>query len=238
MYSGPSNLEYLLSHGISTLVVEKEGNTPLHLACLNGRDHNVELIIRHEKANDSGSSLEKLNRSGMTPLHIAAQEGFPNIVKILLKAGCDAEKTTPAANDKLTPLMIAAQFGHLTIVKLYECGVNVEGTDKKNRTALTHAVINGQGHITSYLLRLGSNPNAKDSSGNTLVHYAAAYGWYFCLKLLMEAKAKLNEYNDWKLTPLCVAFIKGHTGLAEEIIKESGTDIDVPVNDSNGENLS
>lgn len=71
--------------------------------------------------------------------------------------------------------------------------------DKKQRTALTHAIINGHANVTSYLLRLGANPNSTDSSGNTLVHYAAAYGWYYCMKLLIEAGASLNLPNDWKV---------------------------------------
>jgi ankyrin repeat protein len=209
------------------------------LACLNNRTRNIEVILRHESNSDSGpsvSSLEKLNRLGLTPLHIASQEGYTDVVKVLLKSGADAEKTTPATSDKLSPLMIASQFGHLSIVKLlFECGVNVEATDKRHRTALTHAVMNGHSHIVSYLLRLGANPNTKDSSGNSLVHYASAYGWYYCFKLLIEAKAKPNDPNDWKMSPLCIAFMKGHTGLAEEIIKEPGVNINIPVNDSNGE---
>ena len=72
--------------------------------------------------------------------------------------------------------------------------------DKKQRTALTHAIINGHANVTSYLLRLGANPNSTDSSGNTLVHYAAAYGWYYCMKLLIEAGASLNLPNDWKVS--------------------------------------
>ena len=62
-----------------------------------------------------------------------------------------------------------------------------------------HAVMNGHTHIASYLLNLGANPNQADTSGNTCVHYAVAYGWYFCIKLLIEAGADANVPNDWKV---------------------------------------
>lgn len=73
-------------------------------------------------------------------------------------------------------------------------------TDKLKRTALTHAVMNGNTNVASYLLYLGADPNHADSSGNTLVHYAAAYGWYHCLKLLVkDAGANVSIENDWKV---------------------------------------
>ena len=55
--------------------------------------------------------------------------------------------------------------------------------DKFKRTALIHACQEGAAHVASYLLARGANPNVADSSGNTALHYAAAYGWFFCVKV-------------------------------------------------------
>ena len=92
----------------------------------------------------------------------------------------------------------------------------------------------GHAHIVSYLLRLGDNHLAKDSSGNTLVHYAAAYGWYFNFKLLMEAGCCPNEPNQWKMTPIAIAFMKGHIGLVEVLLKEPGVNVNSAIDDSKG----
>ena len=79
--------------------------------------------------------------------------------------------------------------------------VCIETTDKLKRSALTHAIVNGNTNVASYLLYLGADPNRRDSSGNSLVHYAAAYGWYHCLKLLIkDAGASYNVDNDWKVS--------------------------------------
>lgn len=232
-------LKYLISKGIPTLVKDKEGNTPLHLACLAGRVHNVELILSHE-ANNSGdkhSCIERQNKEGLTPLHIACEKGKEENVKILLESGADPEKVTLTGNDKLTPLMIASQNGHLGVVKmLVEKGVDVEALDRRDRTALLHAIINGHSHVVSFLLRLGANPNTKESFGNTAVHFAVAYGWYFTLKLLIDAGAKINEPNVCNITPLMIGYIKGHLGLVE-MLANAGVTLDSQVLDSSGQTL-
>jgi ankyrin repeat protein len=61
--------------------------------------------------------------------------------------------------------------------------------------------------------------------GNTVLHYAAAYGWYFCLTLLLDSKANPNVANDWKVTPLGIAFLKGHMGLADILLDQPNVDI-------------
>ena len=61
-----------------------------------------------------------------------------------------------------------------------------------------YAVKNGHSPVAAYLLRIGVNPCAADTSGNTPIHYAAAYGWLHCLKMLIKAGADPNAANQWK----------------------------------------
>ena len=61
--------------------------------------------------------------------------------------------------------------------------------------------------------------------GNTVVHYAAAYGWYFTLQMLLETRANPNLANDWKTTPAAIAFLKGHMGIADILLQQTGADI-------------
>jgi len=242
------NLKLLLSRGISPIQIEKEeGNTPLHLAVKTGRLDCVNLLLKNEKESKDDATdddnqpalkeslLTKVNKKGKMPIHVAACSGNSEIVTSLLDAGSDINKPTKAQFDKLTPLMIAANAGHLDTVKLLiDRGAKIEVKDRRGRTALMNAVINGQGHVVSYLLRLGANESIKDSSGNGLAHYAAAYGWYFILKLVLEAGCNPNEGNFWKMTPLGIAFLKGHIGIVEMLLKEPGVDINAAVDDESG----
>ena len=49
------------------------------------------------------------------------------------------------------------------------------------------AARNGNLKILSYLLKNGANYNINDSSGNSPMHYAAAYGFPECLVELKRA---------------------------------------------------
>lgn len=61
------------------------------------------------------------------------------------------------------------------------------------------ASMNGHAHIVSLLLSLGCSADDQDSSGNTALHYAAGYGWYFCVKVLLDAGADCSVSNSWKV---------------------------------------
>ena len=109
--------------------------------------------------------------------------------------------------------MLAAANGDLPMTKLLIANkAKIEKPDRYKRTALTHAVINGAANVASYLLSLGADPNKVDTSGNSNLHYACAYGWWFCMKILIDAGAILDAQNSWRTTPLGVAVLKGNKG--------------------------
>lgn len=243
---GTGPLDFLLSRGIRIDDVDNEGHTPLHIAADAGRAQNVELILRKARqekkmkesvGKDHGlAGINRPNRLFWTPLHLACMAGHIEVVRVLLKYNVDIERPSSAAKHKLTPLMLACQQGHLDIMKLLICqGAKIEARDKFKRTALIHAVMNGHAHIASHLLRSGADPDTADSSGNTVVHYASAYGWWFCLKLLLESGANPNIPNDWTLTPLGVAFLKGHMGLVDLLLEQP--EVDVNFKDEKGLSL-
>ena len=124
--------------------------------------------------------------------------------------------------------MLAAANGDLSMVKLLIANkAKVEKPDKYKRTALTHAVINGAANVASYLLSLGADPKKRDTSDNTNLHYACAYGWWFCMKVLIEAGAQLDAQNSWRITPLGVAVMKGHKGIVNHMVQLEGIDINM-----------
>ena len=153
--------------------------TPLMIACLHGRVHNVKVLLeeqqkqlkeiekydeesREEAEVDIETEKKSLDfastqtRVKMTALHYACEKGNKECVELLLDSGADANAKSCAW---MTPLMFACCHGHTEIVKLLiEKGkADALVRNKKGKSALIFAVMNGQIQIVSYLIRHGVN---------------------------------------------------------------------------------
>ncbi len=74
-------------------------------------------------------------------------------------------------------------------------------------------------------MRHGADINLPDTSGNTPMHYAAAYGFIECLELLIEVKAELNPENLWKATPLQIAMLKKNMLCVQMLLDLTGANV-------------
>ena len=64
---------------------------------------------------------------------------------------------------------------------------------------------NGHAKIVALLIKHNANLNTPDSSGNTALHHAAAYGWIECALMLIQYGADPSAENAWKTTPITIA---------------------------------
>lgn len=235
---GMGPIKFLVEHGANLEDVDKRGMTPLMRACQLGRPLMVQYII--DTLKKSNPDLDKNNpitkkmgiagidrptRQSWSAINFAINEGHTDVVKVLVENGVNVDRQLNTNHDKITPMMQAAGLGHLEIVRILAPVAKIEKLDRYKRTALTHAIMNGAADIASFLLSLGADPNRSDTSGNSNMHYACAYGWHFCTKVLIEAGAELNACNEWKLTPTAVALLKGHKGIAKPLLAMPGVDI-------------
>ena len=60
------------------------------------------------------------------------------------------------------------------------------------------------------MIKYNANVESVDTSGNSSLHYAAAYGFIECLETLLANNANPNVENLWKITPLQIALLKRH----------------------------
>uniref|UniRef100_A0A0N5AY30 Poly [ADP-ribose] polymerase n=1 Tax=Syphacia muris TaxID=451379 RepID=A0A0N5AY30_9BILA len=227
-------------------IMQSEEEDPDSLQSVMEADSEKETVAAKKKdcgANKRGPvTINAKTKDGHTPLHLAVEKNRLEVVDFLLsEENINVEAQLSASWQKITPLMVACQNGFLDVANMLidKGGAIVEKVDKLRRTALTHAVINGEMHIVSMLLRRGASPTSADSSGNTPAHYAAAYGWLECLELLAKADPKVLEMsNDWQLTPLAVAYMKGHLGIVEWLIDgHFSSHVDINCRDSSGYTL-
>lgn len=181
--------------------LEKQGITPdsyteqLTECCLSGDFYTAHLI------QTAGVSLDAANTEGSTALHRCAEAGQADAVRYLLKRGADAHR--PDACNK-TPLEAATEAGQhetravLAAYELQQSGISAE----QYRTALLHAVQQGDTARVTLLHYAGADLQITDEVGNTLLHLAAMHRHTPMIVLLHKLGADVNARNTLGLTPL------------------------------------
>lgn len=162
------SLEYMIREGCNVNIQTRNGDTPLHFACmfdhiafaakslLEGtpfRDHpsNVDVLL------DAGADIKKKNKYGLAPVHIAALKGAVITLGVLKDRGADLNLR--GGKKKQTPLHIASELG------AYKC--------------------------IKFLLNNGADKNAVDADKCTALMLSAKKAHFSCVKLLLEYDALL-----------------------------------------------
>ncbi|MGO9109976.1 MAG: ankyrin repeat domain-containing protein [Thermoguttaceae bacterium] len=166
--------EQVLSGGASVKCKDKEGNTPLHLACSSGA---FGLALR---LLECGADVHAKNKSGEAPLVRLARvwvlpertKSCLSVAQALLQHG-----TCVDARDKIgeTPLMWAVNKGNVPLIKLLiNAGADVNAQDhgKYNQhTVIMHAK---RMEVVELLLRCGADPSVRNGVGETAWEYKIA----------------------------------------------------------------
>ncbi|XP_062264198.1 caskin-2-like isoform X4 [Platichthys flesus] len=127
--------EMLLQHQSNPCLVNKAKKTPLDLACEFGRVKVAQLLLSSNMvvALLEGERKEPTDSAFTTPLHLAARNGHKDIIRLLLQAGIDINKTTKSG----TALHEASLYGKTEVVRLLlDAGVDVNIRNTYNQTAL------------------------------------------------------------------------------------------------------
>jgi ankyrin repeat protein len=169
--------------------VAVENQQPLHMACRQGFDDVIMLLI------DKGADVNAVHGYDKTPLFYACQNGHFSTVRLLIENGArvdfrgaqgaafliaalesghsdvvrfliENEADVNARGDnELSPLFLASKMGHEPLAQLLvDRGADVHTRDREGRTPLFSAAHPG---IANLLIKRGAEVNAKDEQGNT-----------------------------------------------------------------------
>eukprot|EP01134_Creolimax_fragrantissima_P001272 CFRG1272T1 len=166
---------------------EKDGNTPLHLACECTSDGVIvqELI-------DADADVDSRNRAGETPLHKAAHYGNESALLKLLQAGANSGLFSV---NGMTCLDMAASNRQAKA-----CAVLIDSSPKMLRSirSLFEAIQCKDLSVARVLLEAGMPPTvtyADDESGETPLHIAVRTNQPEMVRLLLEHGASTEKVN-------------------------------------------
>ena len=207
----------LIASGADVEATDCLGATPLHLAACHNHEELVSLLMYPK----IGANINSRSSNGSTPLHSAAACGAVEVIGYLLYYGANLSAVD---DDGLSAL-------HYAILN-----VHPNQLDRKiilNRThcdgTLHLLTIDRRGHLAGFyddnhlvrnsdhyrwldtfinLILHGSDVDAADINGRTLLHLAAKNGLADAVNVLLQRKAKLEIRDKLGKTPLEVAVEK------------------------------
>ncbi len=223
--------------------------TPLHLACINGLHHFVRFLAVRL---DSSTSISK-DVFGNTPIHYSTQNGHLECLKVLVPNLKDNSVFTIENNDNQTILHLACIKGHLSVFKYLlsivfdrqlsrfnrstKLPVDINDIDRRGRTLLHHASVQGHALIAQHLLlNMRCHALVKDIDGFTPLQLACIKGQTKCLQVLLDyfenshcdgtppCESTKQNFPLWCLTenpessPLSLACTHGHLACVEVLV--------------------
>ena len=217
------------SHELDSLI-NVNGNTALHLACLYGSLATVEVLTNY-------CQIISRNKVLNTPIHLACEHGHTEVVSYLLTKWpkdklCDEFKNE--AGDTILHIackrdyynIVGTLLEHCSAIYQNNCGNTCTSKahqpifNQDGRTYLHIACENNSEYCVSLLLKKGYEHlvNVKDSEGNTPLHYNT--NGVIVDKLLKVPNCQVNSLNQEGNTPLHMACITGNK-ISVQLLVES-----------------
>uniref|UniRef100_A0A674E274 Ankyrin repeat domain 6b n=1 Tax=Salmo trutta TaxID=8032 RepID=A0A674E274_SALTR len=152
-----------------------------------------------------------VTKYGRSPLHLASYKGHIEVLRILLKAGCDLDIQD---DGEQTALHRAAVVGNSDVISaLIQEGCALDRQDKDGNTALHEVSWHGFSQSVKLLVKAGANVHAKNKAGNTALHLACQNGHAQSSKVLLLGGSRPDSKNHVGDTCLHVAARYNHVSM-------------------------
>jgi ankyrin repeat protein len=223
----PGSVERLTHAGADPITRNNTGDTPLHVAVAVQRTDLATILLNNgapiHARNSQGttpfqialvsspamvSTLLTKDRvpmsddDGLSPLHIAVkQRAAPAMIQTIIRAG---GRVSAVDSEGRTALRLALDINALEEVKmLSDAGSDVFAPAADGKTPTSVALSKGGAAVRAVFS--GTAINARDRTGNTVLHYAAQTGKTDMIGILLELGANKNIRNIAAESPADIA---------------------------------
>lgn len=209
----------LIQAGANAKAKDRYGFTPLYFAATNGNA----AIIR--KLLEAGADPNAADADGETTLMTATRSRNTDALKVLLQNGANVNAKDGVTQQ--TALMWAAR-SHFTaaVPLLLEYGAEVNAQTRKGKTPAPRPPGAGGGSHGVGIVRSGwpeQGFQGETPGGMTPLLYAARGGRLDIVRLLVAAKADVQQADVNGITPLLMAITNNHLDVAKFLL-EKGAD--------------
>ena len=183
----------LLKEGVNPNFQDDDGFSPLHRAIENNNLDLVKALLSYRnidkeiKLPRDATASNGWYLGGDTPLLYASYIGNPQVVSALLDANCNIRARDDI--DGAMAIHVAAANGNNEVINLLlnkdKNLINAVDNNGED-TPLHWAIMKNLDSTAELLLSQGANPNQKNSSAQTPLHYAAMYGNANAVNMLVE----------------------------------------------------
>ena len=251
-------LQAIIDHGADVNAVNNRGQTALQLACIEGQNNFVKILLDAgtdpnitdtlgdscihavihghcstatiHRIIDRCADINAMSKDGTTPLLLACSTGLSDAVKLLLKAKADPN-IAYATGDASLHTAISAGCSKEVIQEIIDSGGKVNAVNKRGRTALLLGCFYRQMDSVKVLLEAGADPGIVDEESFSCVH-AAIDGR--CSKDTLQAL--VSAYIDGRRKDGTNALLSAcRTGQSESVIflLKAGANVNITNADGN-----
>jgi len=215
-------IEVLLHSGAIPDAKDRYGLTPLYYASSNGNAAIVQELLK------AGANPNAANKEGDTALMAAARAGNPEAITALL--GHDAAVNAKDALAQQTALMWAVRANHAAAAQaLLAHGADVNARTRMGKAPERRLPLAGGGpgngsHGTGIVRGGWPERGVQDAipGGMSPLLYAARDGRLDSARLLVAAKADVNQTEANGITPLLMAITNDHVDVARFLLDQGG----------------
>ncbi|XP_061179105.1 NF-kappa-B inhibitor alpha-like [Saccostrea echinata] len=148
-------VETLIECGASLSVVDKNGNTPLHIACIYGFYATVPSLLENVERGIVKKCISIPNYAGQSCIHLAADRMHFSVMRLLLSHGADVNEREKLFG--MTILHNAVKTGNKQLLKyiLHLQGLDLNSEMNDGYTPLSLAYVENQPDIVGMLRQVG-----------------------------------------------------------------------------------